>query len=294
MRGKKLAFIFTDKRPAEYYYQLYNGLFESFKYLTRNFEVAVFAFTDDLNVVRRNKYDIHFRNTDKAIHYAVNAFFEPTHAFFVGSTDYPFENFELPKKTPKFYIHKGSKHKEEYRDFFDSVIVETEDEKKHYTNSVVGSAVNTKEYFPQITEKYFTFCFPQDLSEQRLEFFSKIRVYGSISQTLNSTVKLPLESTYTLATVMNQSKAVSIIEDTNDSFEIALSALACNVPVVTTIDSKASKIPAVVKSIATTPDFTLAMLETLNLEDRHNFRDEFIIPNYTPQNYAKLLMDLIV
>lgn len=294
MRGKKLAFIFTDKKPGEYYYGLYNGLFESFKYLTKNFEVAVFAYTDELNVVRRNKYDINFRNTDKSIFYAVNAYFDPTHVFFVGSSNYDYEKFELPKSTPKFFIHKGNKHKEKYKDFFDTVIVESEEEKKHYTNAIVGSVVNTKDYFPQLTEKYFTFCFPQDLSDNKLDFFSKVRVYGSISQTLNSTVKLPLESTHTLSTVMNQSKAVSIIEDTNDSFELALSALACNVPVVATVDSKASSIPAVVKSIATTPEFTLAMYETLTLEKKYNFRDEFIMPNYTPQNYAKLLMDLIV
>jgi hypothetical protein len=119
-------------------------------------------------------------------------------------------------------------------------------------------------------------------------------VYGSISQTLNSTVKLPLEATQTLSTVFNQSKGVAFIDDTNDSYELALSALSCNVPVIASLDSKASKIPAVVKSVATTPDFTLSMLETLNLENKHNFRDEYIMPNYTPKQYAKMLMDLIV
>jgi len=293
MRGKKLAFIYTDKKPESYYYQLHNGLFESFEFLTKNFEVMVFVYSNDLNVIRRNGYDIAFRNDHKTMDYYLNYYFEPTHVFFIGS-DFDYEKVKLNKKTPKYLIHKGKNHNSKWYDYFDNVIVETEDEKKHYKNSVVASAVNTKMFFPQITEKYFTFCFPQELSKDKMEFFSKVRVYGSISQTLNSTVKLPLEATQTLSTVFNQSKGVAFIDDTNDSFELALSALSCNVPVIASLDSKASKIPAVVKSIATTPDFTLSMLETLNLENKHNFRDEYILPNYSPKQYAKILMDLIV
>lgn len=293
MRGKKLAFVYTETKTADYYFNLHNGLFESFNYLNKNFEVMVFAYSDQLNVLRRPKYDIAFRNTDKSIEFAINEYFDPTHIFFVSSSEFDFEKLNLDKKTPKFLIHKGNKHNPKWFDYFDSVIVETEEEKKNYKNSVVASSVNTKAYYPQLTDKYFTFCFPQDLSDTKLEFFSKIRVYGSISQTLNSTVKLPLESTEILATVINQSKALSLIENTNDSFELALSALACNVPVLATTDSKASKIPAVVKSVATTPEFTLAMLEALNLENKHNFREEYVIPNYTPQAYAKILMEII-
>ena len=294
MRGKKLAFIFTDKRPAEYYYQLQNGLFESFNHLTKNFEVMVVAYSDQLNVIRRSNYDIMLRNTDKSMAFTIREYFDPTHAFFVGTPDFNFDKLDIPDKTPKFYIHKGVKHSEKYFDYFDNVIVETEEEKKHYKNSVVAAVTNTKMYFPQETDKYFTFCFPQDLSESKLDFFSKVRVYGSISQTLNSTVRLPLDGTETLNTVINQSKAVSLIEDTNESFEIALSALACNVPVLATTDSKASKIPPVVKSLATTPDFTVAMLEALNLEKKYNFREEYILPNYSPKMYAKTIMDLIL
>jgi len=273
MRGKKLAFIYTDYKPADYYFGLHNGLFESFNHLNKNFEMMVFAYTDQMNTLRRPKFDIAFRNTDKAIEFGVNEYFDPTHIYFVGSTNYDYAKFRT-KKVPKYLIHKGNNHNSELYDFFDHVFVETQEEVKNYKSASVAVPVNTKSYFPQLTEKYFTFCFPQDLSAGKLDFFSKVRVYGSISQTLNSTVKL--------------------IEDTNESFEIALSALACNVPVLATLDSKASKIPAVVKSMATTPDFTIAMLEALNLENKHNFRDEYIIPNYSPKTFAKVIMDTIL
>jgi hypothetical protein len=293
MRGKKLAFIYTDYKPAEYYFGLHNGLFESFNHLNRNFEVMVFAYTDQMNTLRRPKFDIAFRNTDKAIEFGVNEYFDPTHIYFIGSSTYDFAKFRS-KDVPKYFIHKGNYHDPKLYDFFDHVFVETQEEVKNYKSASVAVSVNINSYYPQLTEKYFTFCFPQDLSAGKLDFFSKVRVYGSISQTLNSTVKLPLDATNTLTTVINQSKAVSLIEDTNESFEIALSSLACNVPVLATLDSKASKIPAVVKSVATTPDFTVAMLEALNLENKHNFRDEYIIPNYCPKSFAKVIMDTII
>jgi hypothetical protein len=50
----------------------------------------------------------------------------------------------------------------------------------------------------------------------------------------------------------------------------------------------------VVKSVATTPDFPIAMLETLNLENKHNFRDDYILPNYSPKSFAKVIMDTII
>jgi len=36
------------------------------------------------------------------------------------------------------------------------------------------------------------------------------------------------------------------------------------------------------------------MLEALNLENKHNFRDEYIIPNYSPKTFAKVIMDTIL
>ena len=112
MRGKKLAFIYTDYKPAEYYFGLHNGLFESFNHLNKNFEMMVFAYTDQMNTLRRPKFDIAFRNTDKAIEFGVNEYFDPTHIYFVGSTNYDYAKFRA-KKVPKYLIHKGNNHNPE-------------------------------------------------------------------------------------------------------------------------------------------------------------------------------------
>ena len=295
MRGKKLAIIITTQKPTEHYFQLHNGIFESIKYLTKNFETRVYCLTEQMNVLQRPSYDLYFRNTYPALKFALNESFEPTHVFFLSEGDFDFDLIPLNKGVPKFLIHKGRKHLEKYYDYFDTVIVETEEERKHYKKALCENVVNTNIYFPQITEKYFTFCFPQELQPSKFEFFNKVRVYGSISQNLNSTVKLPLNDSKLLSVIFNQSKAVALIDDTEDAIELALSALACNVPVITTTDSKAVTIPAVVKAEAITPEFTNLMYQTLLVgEDNINFRDEYVMTNFTPQKYAKLLMDLII
>lgn len=293
MRGKKLAIILTTHKSTEHYLQLHNGVFESIKYLTKNFETRVYCLTEQMNVLQRPQYDIYFRNTFPALKFAINESFEPTHVFFISEGDFDFDLIPLNKGVPKFLIHKGRKHLEKYYDYFDTVIVETEEEKKHYKKALCENVVNTNIYYPQITEKYFTFCFPQELQPSKFDFFNKVRVYGSISQNLNSTVKLPLNNSVLLSVIFNQSKGVALIDDTEDALELALSALACNVPVVTTNDSKAATLPAVIKSEINSQDFINNMYQLMQL-DEINFRDEYILQNFTPQKYAKILMDLII
>ena len=295
MRGKKLAFIITTQKPTEHYLQLHNGVFESIKYLTKNFETRVYCLTEQMNVLQRPTYDLYFRNTFPALKFALNESFEPTHVFFISEGDFDFDLIPLNKGVPKFLIHKGRKHLEKYHDYFETVIVETEDEVKHYKKAMTQNVVNTNIYYPQITEKYFTFCFPQELQPSKFEFFNKVRVYGSISQNLNSTVKLPLNNSQILSVIFNQSKAVALIDDTEDALELALSALACNVPVITTNDSKATTLPAVVKADTQHQDFINKMYQTMQVHEQNiNFRDEYVMHNFTPQRYAKILMDLIV
>lgn len=295
MRGKKLAIIITTKKPTEHYFQLHNGIFETIKYLTKNFETRIFCFTEQMNVLQRQSYDLYFRNTFPALKFAINESFEPTHVVFLSEGNFDFESIPLNKGVPKFLIHKGRNHLEKYYDYFDTVIVETEEEKKHYKNAICENVVNTNIYYPQITEKYFTFCFPQELQPSKFDFFNKVRVYGSISQNLNSTVKLPLNNSILLSVIYNQSKGVALIDDTEDALELALSALACNVPVITTSDSKAASLPAVIKSDLNSQEFINKLYQTMQLHESNiNFRDEYIMPNFTPQKYAKILMDLIV
>lgn len=290
MNNTKIAVVITDKKQAKEYYDLKDGLLESLNLLKKNIEIEVFAFTEQMNTLVTDKYDISFRNTLKALDFAINKRFEPDVVIAVGDPNFNYEKIFTDKYKKKILIHKGVNHNKKVESYFDHIIVETPKEEAEYKNSISQAVVNTKLFRPKDSEKYFTVCYPQNISDEKKEFFEKVRVYGSISQYIDSTVKLPLNSSVILSTIMNQSKVVSLIENEN-SIEFALSALACNTPVIVTNDIKASYLPAVLTSNVTTPEFINKTYDALNL--RYNYFEEYIKPNFTPERYAKLLMELI-
>jgi hypothetical protein len=290
MNGKRLAFIYADRKKVDDFYQLKTGLFEAFKYLPKNFDVRVFVLSDQMNVHQYGSYDIYFRNTYKALQYAVKDVFEPTHTFIIGNGASNFDELPINKKKPNYLIHKGSSHDKSLSSLFDKVIVEIPEDAEEYSNSIYKMVVNTDIYKPLDMGKYFTVCYPQSLvATPDLDLFNKARVFGSISANLDTTVKIPLNSSLVRQTIFNQSKAVVLLNE-DDSVETALSALACNVPVVATKDIKASYVPGVVTSTATVPDLPNITLKALNM--RYNFRDAYIIPNFQPQSYAKMIVEL--
>ncbi len=291
MNGKRLAFIYADYKKVDDFYQLQTGLFESFKYLPKkNYEVKVFVLSDQMNVHQHNSYDIYFRNTYRALEYAVKDQFEPTHTFVIGGGSSNYEDLPINKKKPKFLIHKGSVHNKSLENLFDKIIVEVPEDQDEYKNAIYKMTVNTDIYKPIDMGKYFTVCYPQSLvATPDLELFNQARVFGSISANLDTTVKIPLSSSFVRQTIFNQSKAVVLIND-DDSVETALSALACNVPVVAVKDIKASFVPGVIKSTAAIPELPNVTLKALNM--KYNFRDAYIMPNFQPSSYAEMIVDL--
>lgn len=290
MNNTKIAVVITDKRPAKEYYELKDGLLESLNLFKKNIDIEVFALTEQMNTMVTPRYLINFRNTLKALDFAINKRFEPDIVIAVGDPNFNYEKIFTDKYKKKILIHKGVNHLKKIENYFDYIIVETPQEEKEYKNSVSASVVNTKLFRPKDGDKYFTVCYPQNISDEKKEFFEQVRVYGSISQYIDSTVKLPLNSSTILSTIMNQSKVVSLLENEN-SIEYALSALACNTPVIVTNDIKATNLPAVLSSNVTTPEFINKTYDALNL--RYNYFEEYIKPNFTPERYSKLLMELI-
>jgi hypothetical protein len=290
MNNTKVAIVITDKRQAKEYFELKDGLLESLNLFKKNIEIEVFALTEQMNTLVTDKYNISFRNTLKALDFAINKRFEPDIVIAVGDPNFNYAKIFTDKYKKKILIHKGNSYPTNVESYFDYIIVETQKEEEKYKNSIVKSVVNTKLFNPKNSEKYFTVCYPQNISDEKKDFFEQVRVYGSISQYLDSTVRLPLNNSELLATIINQSKLVSLLED-NNSVEYALSALACNTPVLTTIDTKAANLPPVLTSNVTTPEFINKTYTALNL--RYNYFEEYIKPNYSPDKYSKMLMDLI-
>jgi len=290
MNNTKVAIVITDKRPAKEYFELNDGLLESLNLFKKNIEIEVFTYTEQMNTMVTPKYSINFRNTLKALDFVINKRFEPDVVIAVGDPNFNYEKIFTDKYKKKILIHKGINYNKNIESYFDQIIVETYQEELNYKNSISASVVNTKLFKPKESDKYFSVCYPQNITEDKKDFFEKIRFYGSVSQYIDSTVRLPLNSSIILATIMNQSRVVCLLENDN-SVEYALSALSCNTPVVVSNDIKANNLPAVLKSNVSITEFINKTYEALNL--RYNYHEEYIKPNYSPEKYSKLLMELI-
>lgn len=290
MNGKRLAFIYADNQKTEDFYELNNGLFESFKYLPKNIQPRVFVKTDQMNVLQRDSFDIYFRNTYKALEYAVKDVFEPTHTFIIGNSNSPIENMPINPKRPKFLIQKGRGHDSSFAKLFDRVIVEIPEDIEYYSNAIYKAVVNTNSFFIRNSPKTITVCYPQKLStDQEFALHNETRLWGSLSSNIENDFSIPMNSTTLRSYIFNHSMAVVLLSE-EDAVETALSAMACNIPVVVTRDIKASYVPGVLLSNASKSELIATTQKAMNM--KYNFRDAYITPNFNPKSYADMLVDI--
>jgi hypothetical protein len=290
MNNTKVAVVWTDKKKVENYF-VPNWAVKMSKYFPKNYEFAYFALTDTNSAVYRERenYTIWFKPDLKTLHYGVNVFYEPDILIIIGTSNFNFENlFGNQKK--RIYIHKGTTHKEKDKSLFDAVIVETLEDKDYYKESIVQAVVDEENFTNLDIHKFFSVCYPQEISERNFEFFNHVRLYGSISNSLSTTVRLPLHRSDILNLIINQSKVLSLLEE-EDSFELALSALACNTPVVALNTTKASRIPAVMSAGFDPQEF---IKQTVNAVDNlYNYREEYIMPNFTIKHMADTIKSIL-
>ena len=290
MNNTKVAVVWTDRKKAENYF-VPNWAVKMTKFFPKNYEFAFFALTDTNSAVYREKenYTIWLKPDLKTLHYGVNMFYEPDILIIIGTSNFNFENlFGNQKK--KIYIHKGITHKTKDSNLFDAVIVETEEDGKFYNKSIIQPVVDEENFVDLNIHKFFSVCYPQEITEPNYEFFNHVRLYGSISNSLSTTVKLPLYRSDILNLIINQSKVLSLLEE-EDSFDLALSSLACNTPVVALNTTKASKIPAVMSAKYDAQDF---IKQTVNAVDNcYNYREEYILPNFTIKHMADVIKSIL-
>lgn len=291
MNNTKVAVVWSDKKKPENYF-VPNWAVKMTKYFPKNYEFAFFALTDTNSAVYREKenYTIWLKPDLKTLHYGVNMFFEPDILIIIGTSNFNFENlFGNQKK--RIYIHKGTTHKTKDFDLFDIVITEIEDDKKYYKNSIVQAVVDEENFVNLNIHKFFSVCYPQEIFDsEKLNFFSNIRLFGSISNTLSTTVNLPLYRLDILNLIINQSKVVSLLDDI-DSFELALASLSCNTPVVALDGIKASKIPAVMSAPQNEQEFVKQTIRAV--DNCYNYREEYILPNFTVKHMANVIKSIL-
>jgi len=290
MNNTKVAVVWTDKKKAENYF-VPNWAVKMVKHFPKNYEFSFFALTDTNSAVYREKenYTIWLKPDLKTLHYGVNMFFEPDILIIIGTSNFNFEGlFGNQKK--RIYIHKGITHKDKDKDLFDAVIVETIEDSSHYKKSIIQAVVDEENFSDLKIHKFFSVCYPQEISQDNFDFFNNVRLYGSISNSLSTTVKLPLYRSDILNLIINQSKVLTLLEE-EDSFELALSSLACNVPVVALNKTKASRIPAVMSASFDAQEFVKQTIKAVDY--CYNYREEYILPNFTVKHMANVIKSVL-
>lgn len=290
MNNTKVAVVWTDKKSIDSYF-VPNWAIKMSKYFPKNFEFAFFALTDTNSAIYNDKenYTIWFKPDLKTLHYGVNVYCEPDILIIIGTSKFNFENL-FGKQKKRIYIHKGITHKDKDYSLFDAVIVETEEDKSNYKNAVVQAVIDESSFTDFKVNKYFSVCYPQEISEENFNFFNDVRLYGSISNSLSTTVKLPLHRSDILNLIINQSKVLSLLEE-EDSFDLALSSLACNTPVIALDSLKASRIPAVMSVEKDPQKFIKQTIKAV--DNTYNYREEYILPNFTIKHMADVVKSVL-
>lgn len=289
MNNTKISIVWTDTRNPEYYFTP-NWATKLPKYFKRNYEFSFFALTDTNSAIEKDDGNTIWLKSDyKTLTYGVTRFAEPDILIIIGKSNFNFENL-FGKAKKKIFIHKGLEHRKQDYNLFDLVITEIESDRKHYKTSVCQPVVDTESYNFINIDKHFPAFFPQEISDKNYDFFDNVRLYGSIATNVSRGLKLPLKRHDLLNMIFNQSKVVSLLEDF-DSFELALSALACNVPVVALSDTKASEIPVVLHAKKDEKNFINAQVRAL--KQNYDFRNDYILPNFTVEKIAGIIQSII-
>jgi len=146
---------------------------------------------------------------------------------------------------------------------------------------MVATVFNSRLFSPEEhISKTFQRCFPQQVTN--LDLIEKL-ILDKSTVTMNKLGDVFYLSdipSYMLSSIFNRSKVVCLLDKTND-MELALSAMACQIPVVTVVDNKSSQLPNIVYSTATTPEIETS----ISIAERNKVN--YNVAPYTIESFIK-------
>jgi hypothetical protein len=285
MNNTKVAVLFGNKRDHHFYINNELGLIEAFSHLPKNFTTEFFCNTETMNAYERNGQIIWFKNTVKAMKWGVNVRYEPNIVICVGSPNYGWDKI-LTEDYKKIFIYDSYEYpKKEFE--WDAVIVPTFADKLIYPNAEVATVYNSTIFKPQDSKKYFNKIYPQ--------LIYKLDLFFDIQNDENTITRNPSKDVFYLSDfpsvmlndLFNQSKMTLLVEQDND-IELALSSMACQIPVISVVDNKASRLLGVFPSLATTPTIN-EVIDYVSSFKGHKFD----VSEFTVENFAKKLKKLL-
>jgi len=269
MNNTKIAVIFSEKKP-------YSHLVENLPSITsalinfftpKNFHIEFFFYSDTMQAIEKGRYTVWFKNTIKALEYGVNVYFEPDIVFCVGSPNFDWNRFTKGGRLSFLYWNTYDEPNDPNIKNFDKVFTITDEDSLKYKISETINFFDHTTFYKTKQPQIFDRVYPQKI--QNTELFNDLNntdrtvVFGENKENKDY-FYIKKQNKSVLNDIFNSAKVTCLMEQ-EDDIELALSSLACGVPVVTTKDLKSSKLPYVFVSNATTPDYELAIQQALEL-----------------------------
>lgn len=291
-----------------------DGLYGAMQVLGQKFNVRVFGYCDTPVYLERGNIVLSLSDNISSLKYWIDSF-SPKYILGWGTSYDSWEElkeYNSPKADKKILLYAGGPYDDHNaKKHFDQIVVENQSDQQYFENSVVAFGTNTDVFKPMNLNKLFPAFFPAAFAGwKHHELFAQAMPKGSLAvgqfienekyiyenMTASGHLILPAMPMDSMPYFYNQSKGVCLTPERMGGCQrAALEAMACNVPVLTTNNSKASEFEGVWKCDPDVETIRLAYENMLLLFENGNFdlRKQFIEGKLDHFAYAEKLRSLL-
>jgi glycosyltransferase involved in cell wall biosynthesis len=310
----KLAVVKPAFETLDTWVSWCDGLYGALTQLATPFNVKIFGYCEHPAVIEKDGLQIHLSNNISSLKYWLGSF-NPKIIMGWGSSFGKWEeikeyNGNLPEKKVLLY-GGGPPDKASANRSFDKVVVENESDAKYFDNVSVAFGTNTDVFKPMDLNKMFPSLYPAAFALwKRHDLWAKSMPAGSLAvgqvQEVEQECKdicveeghlvLPSMPMTSLPYFYNQTKGVCLTsEHMGGCQRAALEAMACNVPVLVTSDSKAAEMEGVWTCDPDEDSIRQAYISMILMFEngKYDLRKEFIVDKYDHFIYAEKLKEVL-
>lgn len=314
MKQTVIALVKPAVEPIESWQTWCDGLYGALKILAQesSFKVYVMGLSDTPTTLERDGITFFLRRDSKGLKYAIDIH-NPKYIFGWGTSFYNWPELESTSAR-KILLYAGGQYDfENASRVFDHIVVENPSDQIHFPGSTIAFGTNTEIFRPidMYYAKNFPCIFPSAFARwKRQELWAKVAPIGSLAIgqfqehekdcyevcVENGHIVIPQVPMNILPYFYNQSVGTLLTaEHMGGCQRASLESMACNVPVLTTSDSKASEFNGVWSASPIENELREAyttMCVTFS-QNPVNLREEFIVGKLDHITYATKLKELL-
>lgn len=308
----KIALVKPANESLEMWTSWCDGLYGAMQELSQSFNVKVFGYCDTPAVLSRGNIEIQLSSNASSLKYWLNSF-NPSYTFGWGTAFHDWDELSGVGGKKRILLYAGGAYdKKNAYSHFDMVVVENESDKVHFDTDFHAFGTNTDVFKPMLElDKFLPSLYPAAFAlYKRHALWASAMPSGSLAVghmqdheaecyevcIENAHMVMPALPMTSLPYLYNQSLGVCLTaENMGGCQRSALEAMACNVPVLVTNDSKASEFEGVWTCPPIANELSQAYAQmVIGFENGDfNLREDYILGKYDHKTYAKTLKELL-